>query len=56
MFVIQMFERSVLDVLFDIRLLIQKHGRDLQHMTWIKLIELFETVIDLCEQVMRSMF
>ncbi|ETN78095.1 hypothetical protein NECAME_10602 [Necator americanus] len=38
------------DVLFDIRRLIQKHGRDLQHMTWIKIVELFETVIDLCEQ------
>ncbi|EYB98228.1 hypothetical protein Y032_0133g1782 [Ancylostoma ceylanicum] len=47
---IQVDETICYDVLFDIRLLIQKHGRDLQHMTWIKLIELFETVIDLCEQ------
>ncbi|WKX96204.1 hypothetical protein Q1695_012557 [Nippostrongylus brasiliensis] len=47
---IQFDETICYDVLFDIRRLVQKHGRDLQHMTWIKLMELLETVIDLCEQ------
>ncbi|KAK6732660.1 hypothetical protein RB195_016805 [Necator americanus] len=47
---VQVDETICYDVLFDIRRLIQKHGRDLQHMTWIKIVELFETVIDLCEQ------
>ncbi|KAJ1358100.1 hypothetical protein KIN20_016410 [Parelaphostrongylus tenuis] len=47
---IQVDETICYDVLFDIRRLIQKHGRDLQHMTWIKLFELLETVVDLCEQ------
>ncbi|KHJ92506.1 Rap/ran-GAP [Oesophagostomum dentatum] len=47
---VQVDETVCYDVLFDIRRLIQRHGRDLQHMTWIKLVELFETVIDLCEQ------
>uniref|UniRef100_A0A1I7XTL6 DUF3384 domain-containing protein n=1 Tax=Heterorhabditis bacteriophora TaxID=37862 RepID=A0A1I7XTL6_HETBA len=37
------------DVLLALRRLIQKHGRDLQQITWIKLIHLFEVVIDLCE-------
>ncbi|VDP20532.1 unnamed protein product [Heligmosomoides polygyrus] len=47
---IQVDETICYDVLFDIRRLIQKHGRELQHMTWVKLMELLETVIDLCEQ------
>ncbi|KAK6062097.1 hypothetical protein COOONC_00225, partial [Cooperia oncophora] len=32
------------------RRLIQNHGRELQQMTWIKLMDLFETVVDLCEE------
>ncbi|PIO62566.1 hypothetical protein TELCIR_15871, partial [Teladorsagia circumcincta] len=48
--VTQVDEVICADVLYGIRRLIQKYGRDLQHMTWVKLVELFETVVDLCEQ------